>query len=265
MKRTLLTSGVLLCLCMPLAFIHSCTWGKNRAAFQPPKKEKITASGPAAGSGNGAAARNGASGRAKARSFPTPFSPEGAAKFTADTEILTIGASSVRWPEFYFWLRFIEKHYRKFRRIDQISDWRARQNGMPLKTFFLSSAVGYACQERAIEQKARELSLELSSADEAQIAQVKERRSKIYGRTEYLRMIRREYVSEEVFAYLTRMDHLGKRLYTLLYGENGEKCPEENISACRRLFRSQVEGWCAGLDIAYTQAYHKIDPELLFK
>jgi hypothetical protein len=136
---------------------------------------------------------------------------------------------------------------------------------MPLKAFFLSSAVEYACLERAIEAKARELGLELSSADEAQIAQVKEKRSKIYGRTEYLRIIRREYVSEEVFAYLTRMDHLGKRLYTLLYGENGEKCPEENVSACQKLFRSQVEEWCAGLEIAYTEAYRKIDPELLFR
>lgn len=77
-------------------------------------------------------------------------------------------------------------------------------------------------------------------------------------------MIRREYVSEEVFAYLTRMDRLGMRLYARLYGETGEKCPEENVSACRGWFRSQVEVWCAGLDIAYTEAYQKIDPEVLF-
>jgi hypothetical protein len=178
---------------------------------------------------------------------------------------MTIGGSPVYWPEFYFWLRYIEKHYRKFRRIDKIEDWRAQQNGMELKAFLLSSAVGYACQERAIEAKAREVGLAVTSADAAQIAAVNQRRSRIYGRTEYLRMIRREYVSEEVFAYLTRMDQLGKRLYTHLYGENGEKCPEEDAAACQGLFRSHVEEWCADLEIAYTEAYHEVDPELLFK
>lgn len=265
MKRILFTSSMLICLCMPLAFIHGCTWANSRTALRAPQKETITTSGPTADSENRAAAREGASGRVKARGFPTPVFPDGGIKFTANSEILIIGSSPVRWPEFYFWLRFIEKHYRKFHRIDKISEWSTRQNGKPLKAFFLSSAVEYACQERAIEAKARELGLELSSADEAKIAQVKQKRRAIFGRTEYLRMIRREYVSEEVFAYLTRMDHLGRRLYALLYGENGEKCPEDNASACRKLFRSRVEGWCAGLDIAYTEAYHKIDPELLFK
>ena len=265
MKRILLTSGMLLCLCMPLTFIHSCTWRISRAAFQAPQKEAISASVPSAESGNRSVERDGASGRAKARESCTLIFSEGAATFTANTEILIIDSSLVRWPEFYFWLRFIEKHYRKFQRIDKIGDWHTRQNGMPLKAFFLSSAVGYACQERAIEAKALELGLELSSSDKAKIAQAKRRLRAVYGRTEFLRMIRREYVSEEVFTYLTRMDYLGRRLFTRLYGENGEKCPEENVSACRRLFRSQVEAWCAGLDIAYTKAYHKIDPELLFK
>jgi hypothetical protein len=179
--------------------------------------------------------------------------------------MMIIGGNPVYWPEFYFWLRYIEKHYRKFHRIDKIDDWGVRQNGMALKAFLLSSAVGYARQERAIEAKAREVGLALTSADAAQIAAVNQRRRKIYGRAEYLRMIRREYVSEEVFAYLTRMDQLGKRLYAHLYGENGERCPEEDAVACQRLFRSHVEEWCADLEVVYTKAYHRVDPELLFK
>jgi hypothetical protein len=201
---------------------------------------------------------------APAGEIPIPLVFDEVPEFTTTTEILTVGTSPVYWPEFYFWLRFIEKHYRKFHRIDKIEDWGARQNGKALKAFFLSSAVGYACQERAIEAKAHELGLALTSADAAQIEEVAERRRRIYGRAEYLRLIRREYVSEEVFAYLTRMDHLGQRLYTHLYGENGERCPEKEVAACRGLFRSQVEKWSADLEVAYAGAYYRIDPELLF-
>jgi hypothetical protein len=61
------------------------------------------------------------------------------------------------------------------------------------------------------------------------------------------------------------MDRLGERLYAHLYGENGERCPEEDVAACQGLFRSQVKEWCADLEIDYTEAYHRIDPELLFK
>jgi hypothetical protein len=267
MNRTLLASGLLLLLGVPLLLFSGCLRTATRAAPQPPESAAVTAKapGPVAGNGGRAAAPSVSSGGVIARAVPTPLISQGGAKFTAKTEMMTIGGTPVYWPEFYFWLRFIEKHYRRFHRIDKISDWRAQQNGMALKAFFLSSAVGYACQERAIEAKARELGLALTSADEAEIAEVKKRHGRIYGRTEYLRMIRREYVSEEVFAYLTRMDHLGKRLYTHLYGENGERCPEENDAACQGLFRSQVEAWCADLEIAYTEAYHRIDPELLFK
>jgi hypothetical protein len=190
---------------------------------------------------------------------------KGPENLSSKTEVVSIGSSSVAWPEFYFWLKFIEKHYRSVHRIDAITDWSVPQNGVPLKDFFLSSAVGYACKERALEAKSLELGVDLSSEDWQQIERKREQNIKIYGRTEYLRMIRRMYVSEEVFAYLTRMDRLGRRLFAHLYGENGETCPEKDGSDCQRLFRSQVEGWCADMDIDYKAAYHRIDPESLFK
>jgi hypothetical protein len=260
MQKTMLTSGLPAFLCLLAWLFFGCTWVDGRAAAHPQDKPAVEDSSPAGTTGERLPVSEGGAGKAQNPHFSYDRGALG-----AHTEIVTIGSSAVAWPEFYFWLRFIEKHYRNVHRIEAITNWNARQNGMPLKEFFLSSAVGYACKERAIEAKSLELGVDLSTADWQQIAQTRERNIQIYGRSEYLRMIMRMYVSEEVFAYLTRMDRLGMRLFAHLYGENGEKCPGKNISACQRLYRSRVEGWCADLDVAYAVAYHKIDPELLFK
>jgi hypothetical protein len=265
MQKKILTSGLPAFLWLLSWLFFACTWVDGCAVSHSQNRPAIKDSSPAGTTGARKSVNAGGNGKAPAGKIPKPHFSYDREALGAHTEIVTIGSSAVTWPEFYFWLRFIEKHYRKVHRIDAITDWSVQQNGMPLKAFFLSSAVGYACKERAIEAKALELGVGLSADDRRKIEQTREKNIKIYGRSEYLRMIMRMYVSEEVFAYLTRMDRLGMRLFAHLYGENGETCPEKNVSACQRRFRSQVEDWCAELDIVYKAAYHKIDPESIFR
>jgi PPIC-type PPIASE domain len=147
------------------------------------------------------------------------------------TLILTVGSSPVCWPEFHFWLNFIQKYYRSYHNIDRITDWSAKQNGMSLKEFFLSNAVAYACKDRAIEAKARELGIELSVRDLAEIEKLRNDNIKIYGsELEYIRIVSSMYVSEDVFTYLTKIDYLGNYLFEKLYGAKGEKCSDKDIS-----------------------------------
>lgn len=151
---------------------------------------------------------------------------------TIGTLILTVGSSSVYWPEFLFWLNYIEKYYRSYHNLDKITDWSATQNGMGLKEFFLSNAVAYACKDRAIEAKAKELGIELSVRDLAEIEQMRKKNIQIYGsESEYLHIIRSMYISEDVFNYLSKMDYLGNHLFAHLYGEKGEKCTDEEVSS----------------------------------
>ena len=152
-------------------------------------------------------------------------------KLSSDTIILTIDSTPVYWPEFYFWINFIKKYYMKSNKFDKITDWSVQQNGMALSDFFLSTAVGYAVKDRAIESKAEEQGIKLSEKDLAEIEKKREENIKIYGRTEYLRIITRMYVSEKVFNYLTRIDYLSNYLFKHLYGEKGEKCTNEDIAA----------------------------------
>jgi len=153
-------------------------------------------------------------------------------KLSAETLILTVNSTPVYWPEFYFWLNYIEKYYKKIHNLNEITDWSVEQNGMSLSEFFLSSAVGYACKDRAIEAKAKELGIELSVHDLAEIEKLRKSNIKIYGsELEYLRIVGSMYVSEEVLNYLTKIDYLGNYMFKYFYGSNGEKCPDEEVSA----------------------------------
>jgi hypothetical protein len=150
---------------------------------------------------------------------------------SSKTLILTVGSSPVYWPEFHFWLNFIQKYYKSYHNIDKITDWSVKQNGMSLKEFFLSNAAAYACKDRAIEAKARELGIELSVRDLAEIEKRRNDNINIYGsEQEYIRIVSSMYISEDVFNYLTRIDYLGNNLFEKLYGAKGEKCSDKDIS-----------------------------------
>jgi hypothetical protein len=152
-------------------------------------------------------------------------------EFSANTRILTVDSTPVYWPEFLFWLNYIKKYYKKYHNLGKITDWNEKQNGMNLSEFFLSCAVGYAGKDRAIEAKAKELGIELSKEDLAKIEKERENNIKIYTKSEYLRIVARMYVSEEIFNYLKKIDYLGKYLFEYYYGAHGEKCSDEDVSA----------------------------------
>jgi hypothetical protein len=167
-----------------------------------------------------------------AKPAPARKVSSGANEFSADTLILTVDSNPVRWSEFLFWLRYIEKYYVKYHNLDKITDWSAKQNGMGLKEFFLSTAVGYASKDRAIEAKAKEQGIGLTADDLAEIQKQKESNLRIYGsRSEYLIIVNRMYVSEQVFDYLTKIDYVSKHLFKHLYGAKGEKCTNAEITA----------------------------------
>jgi hypothetical protein len=147
-----------------------------------------------------------------------------------DTLILTVNSDPVYWPEFKFWLKYIEKYYQN-NHPDELANWDAKKMGMGLNEFFFSTATGYACKDRAIEAKAKELGIELSVRDLAEIEKKRKSNIEIYGsELEYLRIVSSMYVTEDVFNYLTQIDYLGEYLFKDLYGASGEKCTDEDVS-----------------------------------
>jgi len=173
------------------------------------------------------------------------------ATLTAKTVILTVDGDPVYWPEFHFWLKYIGKYYKAAMGVEEITDWDTEQNGMQLRDFFLTTAVGYACKDRAIEARARKLDVDLTEKDLAEIEERRTSNIKIYGSAmEYRRIVSSMYISEDVFNYLTKIDYLGNHLFEHLFGDNGEKFSDSEISSYIRdggfmcakyIFRSNLD------------------------
>lgn len=153
-----------------------------------------------------------------------------AAGLTSDTIVITVEDDPVRWPEFKFWLKHVTGYYKAMHRLEEIADWSVEQDGLPLEEFLLKAAVEQAVTARAIEAEAQRRGLGLSDDDLAQIAEERERNVAVYGgEAEYLRMIAGMYYSEDVYTYLQKIDRYTLALFTDLYGENGEKCTDEQV------------------------------------
>jgi hypothetical protein len=106
-----------------------------------------------------------------------------------DTVVLSVGGRAVAWSEYRFWLNFLGKFYRNAHQLTEIKDWDVRQNGLPLKDYFLGTATSYACNDSAIEQQAATLGVSLSADDVAELQKNRSDGLKIYGsRSEYLRI-----------------------------------------------------------------------------
>lgn len=148
----------------------------------------------------------------------------------AKAPLLLIDSQPVYWTEFRFWLNYIESFYKSSHGYETIPDWSVKQGGKSLRDFFLSTAVQYACNDRAIEALAKENHFELSKDDLEKIEETRRGQVKIYGEQEYLRVVESMYGSEDQFKYLTRIDLLGNSLFESLYGAKGEKCTDACVS-----------------------------------
>ncbi|MFT3907739.1 MAG: hypothetical protein QM718_15685 [Steroidobacteraceae bacterium] len=145
--------------------------------------------------------------------------------------ILNVDGQPVYWPEVRFWIAYIGKYYLRTHNIDKISDWSVTQNGLPLREFFLTTAIDYARKDRAIESKARELGLDISAEEQQRLVQERQREIQIYGgESEYRRIVESMYGSEEVFEFLKKMDLLGNAVFERVYGTRGERCDDACVS-----------------------------------
>lgn len=162
----------------------------------------------------------------------TPAPGGGEADLTVKTVILTVGGDEVYWPEFLYWLRFIAGYYKQQNGLEAITDWTAQANGRPLKEFLLSSAVDYAGRHHALQAKAAEMGIALSEADKQEMAKSRAENVAVYGsESEYQRIVRRTYVTEDVLDYLLTIGYLSDEVFTALYGAKSEKCTDAQVSA----------------------------------
>ena len=150
----------------------------------------------------------------------------------SDTVVLTVDEYPVYWPELEYWLKTVIGFYKDSYALDTITDWDAQQNGVPLRDFFLQTAVDYAGRHRALEKHAAAMGIELSQGQRDEMAATRAENVSIYGsESEYQRIVSDMYVSEDVYTYLLEIGYLSNDVFTALYGQNGEKCTDADVAA----------------------------------
>ena len=164
---------------------------------------------------------------------PSPLEPLG-----EQTVVVTVDQRAVLGPEFRFWLRYVAKTYRAAHGLETISDWHARQNGLELRDYLLKTAVQLACNDTALEEQASRLGVQIPAAELQALSDARRDNLRVYGsQSEYQHIVASMYGTEQVYDYLTRIDHLGVHLFDQLYGSGGELC----LDACVADFVSSEE------------------------
>ncbi len=153
----------------------------------------------------------------------------GVRELSAETVILTIDDQPVYWPEFNYYLDYIASYYRSANGLEEITDWDAIIDGLPLEEYFLSYAVSLAANHRGLEKMAAELGAGLTPEQEAAIDETIENGEAVYGSGEYRAMVERSYNTVENFCYLQQIGFLTDNVFAALYGPQGQNCDDETV------------------------------------
>lgn len=168
---------------------------------------------------------------------PVPEARDFSAAYAAlepDTVVMTVNGLDVTWSEYFYWLysavTTIEAYY------GTVEDFHAAFEGNPDDQTYGEYICSYADdkirQYRAMESKAAEMGVTLSEEDKTTMAAQWEAAVDTYGGEEaLLDYLHEQYVSRELFEYMSAISYLYYDCFVELYGEMGEKCPDAEAEA----------------------------------
>ncbi len=155
------------------------------------------------------------------------------AAFEPDTVMLTVNGDDVLWSEYFYWL------YNSVWAIESGAgadiDWDSEYTGgMSFREVAYADAMDYVKLYHGVEAGAKELNVTIDEEDEASMAEAMEADIEYYSSGdeaafwEYLEGI---YISKDLYNYMNKANILYQKTYEAMYGERGEKCPDEDVKA----------------------------------
>ena len=133
--------------------------------------------------------------------------------YSPDTVVMYVNGQPILWSEFFSWVyntaTQLEDYY-------GISDWDYVQN----------YAATNCIQIAVVTQKAAELDVGLSDADQASLEQLFEL---FRSEEDFADALAESFLTESYLRTQYEASALYENLYTTLFGEDGENCPEEDV------------------------------------
>ena len=176
----------------------------------------------------------------------TPDPGLGYAAFAPDEVVATFNGQDVTWQEYYYWLSYYADYAQYMAALSgtSMSGWDEHEldpEYTNAEAIYLS-AQDSVFQYHAAETLAQELDVTLTEEDEAEVLEIFEMSADGYygdGDGEcteeeaaaYEEYLEEQFISRELFDYMSRVGILAEKSFAELYGEDAEKYSDEDTLA----------------------------------
>lgn len=157
----------------------------------------------------------------------------------AEDVVLTVDGNEVTWNEFMYWIETAQSELESYASYyGGISDWDSTCMFDSEKTnaeWCINRAKSTVTTVRTIEEKAEEMGIALDDEDEQLIAESVENYTATYcgedaTEADFAAYLEELHMSLDLFKYMTEVNLLYEKIFTEMYGENGEKLDAEAIA-----------------------------------
>ena len=157
-------------------------------------------------------------------------------KYAPDTTVLLVNDEPISWADYYSWVYDIASQMES---TFDVTDWnepRSELEGIVPDSTFGSyvrrTALGYVVQIAVILQKAEEMGLEISEEQRADLqATLDGYAQQLGGQDQLEALLTESYITSDYFIRQNEAMIQINNIYASLYGEKGEKLPEEDAVA----------------------------------
>ena len=157
-------------------------------------------------------------------------------KYAPDQTVMLVNGEPVSWADYYSWIYDVANQMEP---LYEVTDWNEPRDmlasAVPDSTFgsyVRKVALGYLVQVEVIEQKAKELGIELSEAEKADLQATLDGYAERFGGQDKLEeLLAGSYLSMDYFVRQNESMMLINDIYASMYGAKGEKLSEDDAVA----------------------------------
>ena len=153
--------------------------------------------------------------------------------YDPDEVMLTVNGIDVTWGELFYWYEYdvssIENYY------GDITDWDAEcsfAEGKTNREYVMETALDTVKHYCALESKAKELGVELTEQDEADLQTTWQNNVDSYGNGDeatFIEYLEKAFLTKDLYDHINKVSKLYERLLDEKYGVNGVKLGEDEV------------------------------------
>ena len=199
-----------------------------------------------------------------------PNYPQADSIMPGGTAVLSVAGGTVDWQELYYWL--VASLEMTQAESGRLPGWNEIVQKKTFEEFTKDDAAQAAALYRVVEQKAGEMGVTLSQAEEQALEDLKAQAVERLGSEEaYRDYLEENHLTEALQGYFQRVSALYAGLFAGYFGENGEKCTDTDaatvlegagyiqLKQLRADSREKAETWLEELKAAGDAAGERFD------